>query len=45
MIECIKRGKTESDSVPLDMSLALHKQLTRIRANGGIVFPADEAKE
>jgi predicted dehydrogenase len=45
MIECIKSGKTESDSVPLDMSLALHKQLTRIRANGGIVFPADEAKE
>lgn len=44
MIDCIKGGKTESISVPLDLSLMLHKQLTNVRTNVGIVFPQDEKK-
>jgi predicted dehydrogenase len=44
MLNCVGEGKKESDSVPLDLSLMLHRQLTDIRMQGGILFPADENK-
>ncbi len=42
MISCIKAGKTESRSVPLNLSLELHKVLTKCRQASGIKFPADK---
>ena len=42
MIERIANGKTESESVPLELSLSLHKLLTDIRKNTGVIFPCDE---
>lgn len=45
MIDSIKSGKTESVSVPQELSLALHRQLTDIRRSVGIVFPADGTRK
>lgn len=42
MIERIANGKTESESVPLELSLSLHKLLTDIRKKTGVIFPCDE---
>ena len=42
MIRNIKADKAESDSVPLGLSLDLHKALTKCRLNSGVIFPADK---
>lgn len=41
MITQIKEGKTESLSVPLQLSNDIHEVLTEMRKQCGIVFPAD----
>ncbi|MBR3840103.1 MAG: Gfo/Idh/MocA family oxidoreductase [Erysipelotrichales bacterium] len=42
MISQVKAGKTESESVPLQLSNDIHEVLTEMRRQSGIVFPADK---
>jgi predicted dehydrogenase len=42
MIDRINSGNTQSVSAPLELSLTLHKLLTEIRKNTGVVFPCDK---
>lgn len=42
MIKRIEQGNTEAESVPLDLSLNLHKIMTGCRLNSGVIFPADK---
>lgn len=39
--ECLRAGKTESDRMPIDESLALMRQLDTIRAQWGLEYDAD----
>ena len=42
MIQQIKSGKKEANSVPLQLSNDIHEVLTEMRRQSGIVFPADK---
>lgn len=42
MIDQVKSGRTESVSVPLQLSNDIHEVLTEMRRQSGIVFPADK---
>ncbi len=42
MISRIESGKTESESVPLELSLELHNTLTKSRTESGIIYPSDK---
>lgn len=44
VMNCLSRGKTESDIVPLSFSLELIKTLDRIREKAGITFPGRDQK-
>ncbi len=37
--ECLKRGKTESDILPFQMTLELAKAMDQIRKQQGIMYP------
>jgi hypothetical protein len=41
MIKDINSGKTESQRLPLDLSLKIHELITESRRIAGIIFPAD----
>ena len=41
VMECLREGKTESDVMPLDETLALMKTLDAIRAQWGLEYDAD----
>jgi len=41
VIDCIRAGKTESDIMPLDETLAIMQLTDSIRAEWGLTFPAD----
>lgn len=40
---CLRAGKTESDIMPLDETLAIMQTLDEIRAQWGLRYPADDA--
>ncbi len=42
MADSIKAGKTESDLMTFDISLAIHKAITECREQAGIVYPCDK---
>ena len=38
---CLREGETESDTMPLDETLAVMKTLTEIRAQWGLKYPME----
>ncbi|MFV0380634.1 MAG: Gfo/Idh/MocA family protein [Breznakia sp.] len=42
MMQHLENGEIESSSVPFETTLAIHKVLTEMRRQSGIVFPKDE---
>ncbi len=44
VMECLDRGATESNMMPLDFSLLMMETLDRVRYETGIVFPGHTAK-
>jgi len=42
VVRCLRSGETESPMVPLDDTLALMRQLDRIRERIGLRYQADE---
>lgn len=44
VMECLDAGKTESDLMPLDFSLAMMETLDRIRQEAGIIFPGRDSQ-
>ena len=37
--ECIKNSKTESETMPVDKSIEILKQMDEIRAQVGVIYP------
>ncbi len=40
--DCLRQGKTESDVMPLEESLALMAEMDRMRASWGLSYPSEE---
>lgn len=42
IMNCIKKGKIESDIMPLDETLSIMKTLDSVREQWGYMFPCEE---